>query len=83
MLFMVVEKLKNQDGKAVYRKLRKGRGLPDGLTFVAKVLQADRAMQAAVENHQREVRRRVLTEGEAAVVQRRHLHGRYGLTRHQ
>ena len=29
MLFMVVEKFKNQDGKAVYRKLQKGRGLPD------------------------------------------------------
>ncbi len=35
---MVVEKLKNQNGKAVYRKLRdKGRALPDGLTFVARL----------------------------------------------
>ena len=42
MLFMVVEKLKNQDGKAVYRKLRdKGRALPDGLTFVASYVTAD------------------------------------------
>ena len=39
---MVVEKLKNQDGKAVYRKLRdKGRALPDGLTFVASYVTAD------------------------------------------
>ncbi len=30
MLFMVVEKLKNQDGKAVYRKLQKGRACPTG-----------------------------------------------------
>ena len=31
MLFMVVETFRNQDGKAVYRKLRDGgRGLPTG-----------------------------------------------------
>ena len=41
MLFMVVEKFKNQDGKAVYRKLQKGRGLPDGLEFVASYVSAD------------------------------------------
>ena len=42
MLFMVVEKFKNQDGKAVYRKLRdKGRGLPDGLKFVSSYVAAD------------------------------------------
>ncbi len=41
MLFMVVEKLKNQDGKAVYRKLQEGRGLPDGLEFVASYVTAD------------------------------------------
>lgn len=42
MLFMVVEKLKNQDGKAVYRKLRdKGRALPDGLKFVSSWVTAD------------------------------------------
>ena len=41
MLFMVVEKLKNQDGEAVYRKLQKGRGLPDGLEFVASYVTAD------------------------------------------
>ncbi|HYC65442.1 MAG TPA: DUF3303 family protein [Reyranellaceae bacterium] len=42
MLFMVVEKFKKQDGKAVYRKLRdKGRGLPDGLKFVSSYVAAD------------------------------------------
>ena len=42
MLFMVVEKLRNQDGTAVYRTLRdKGRALPDGLTFVASYVTAD------------------------------------------
>jgi hypothetical protein len=41
MLFMVVEKFRNQDGKAVYRKLRSGRGLPDGLKFVASYVAAD------------------------------------------
>ena len=41
MLFMVVEKFRNQDGKAVYRKLRSGRGLPDGLTFVTSYVSAD------------------------------------------
>ena len=42
MLFMVIEKFRNQDGKAVYRKLRDGgRALPDGLTFVASYVSAD------------------------------------------
>ena len=42
MLFMVVEKFRNQDGKAVYRKLRdSGRGLPDGLKFVSSYVSAD------------------------------------------
>jgi hypothetical protein len=41
MLFMVVEKFRNQNGKAVYRKLREGRGLPDGLKFVASYVSAD------------------------------------------
>jgi hypothetical protein len=42
MLFMVVEKFRGQDGKAVYRKLRdKGRALPEGLTFVASYVTAD------------------------------------------
>jgi hypothetical protein len=42
MLFMVVERFRDQDGKAVYRKLRdSGRGLPDGLKFVASWVSAD------------------------------------------
>ena len=42
MLFMVIEKFKNQDGKAVYRKLRDGgRALPDGLKFVSSYVTAD------------------------------------------
>jgi len=41
MLFMVVEKFRNQDGKAIYRKLQQGRGLPDGLKFVASYVTAD------------------------------------------
>ncbi len=42
MLFMVVEKFKNQDGKAVYAKLREsGRVLPDGLKFVSSYVAAD------------------------------------------
>jgi hypothetical protein len=41
MLFMVVEKFRNQDGKAVYRKLQQSRGLPDGLKFVASYVSAD------------------------------------------
>ena len=42
MLFMVVERFRGQDGKAVYRKLRDaGRGLPDGLRFVASYVSAD------------------------------------------
>jgi hypothetical protein len=42
MLFMVIEKFRHQDGKAVYRKQRDtGRGLPDGLKFVASYVSAD------------------------------------------
>jgi hypothetical protein len=42
MLFMVIEKFRNQNGKAVYRKLRdSGRALPDGLKFVASYVTAD------------------------------------------
>ena len=41
MLFMVVKMFRNQDGKAVYRKLRSGRALPDGLKFVASYVTAD------------------------------------------
>jgi hypothetical protein len=35
MLFMVIERFRNQDGAAVYRRFReKGRMLPDGLRYV-------------------------------------------------
>jgi len=41
MLFMVVEKFRKKDGKAVYRKLQQGRGLPDGLKFMSSYVSAD------------------------------------------
>jgi hypothetical protein len=42
MLFMVVETFRNQDGKAIYRRLRdRGRQMPDGLSFVGSWVQAD------------------------------------------
>jgi hypothetical protein len=42
MLFMVIEQFRNQNGKAVYRKLRDGgRGLPEGLKFVSSYVTAD------------------------------------------
>jgi hypothetical protein len=35
MLFMVIERFKSRDAKAVYRRLRdQGRGLPKGLRYV-------------------------------------------------
>jgi hypothetical protein len=35
VLFMIVERFKNQDAIAIYKYLReKGRGLPDGLKYV-------------------------------------------------
>ena len=42
MMFMVVETFRNQDGKAIYRRLReKGRMMPDGLKFVSSWVAAD------------------------------------------
>jgi Protein of unknown function (DUF3303) len=42
MLFMVVERFRNQDAKAVYRRFRdKGRMMPDGLAFVGSWVTAD------------------------------------------
>ena len=42
MLFMVVEKFRNQDAKTIYRRLRdKGRSMPDGLKFVSSFVTAD------------------------------------------
>ena len=42
MLFMVVEKFRNQDAKAVYARFREaGRQIPEGLTFVSSWVSAD------------------------------------------
>jgi hypothetical protein len=42
VLFMVVERFRNQDALAVYRELRaKGRHMPDGLAFVGSWVSAD------------------------------------------
>jgi len=42
MLFMVVEKFRNQDARTIYRRLReKGRMMPEGLTFVSSFVSAD------------------------------------------
>lgn len=42
MMFMVVETFRNQDARAIYRRLReKGRLMPDGLKFVSSWVAAD------------------------------------------
>ena len=42
MIFMVVETFRNQDAKAIYRRLRdRGRMMPDGLTFIDSWVAAD------------------------------------------
>jgi len=42
MMFMVVEIFRNQDAKAIYRRLHeKGRMMPDGLSFVSSWVTAD------------------------------------------
>ncbi len=42
MLFMVIERFRNQDAQAVYRRFReKGRRMPDGLAFVGSWVSAD------------------------------------------
>ena len=42
MLFLVIERFRHQDGKAIYRRLRDtGRQVPDGLVFVDSWVQAD------------------------------------------
>lgn len=44
MLFMVIEKFRDQDVKAVYRHFRdKGRLMPDGLVYVGSWVTADTA----------------------------------------
>ena len=48
MLFMVIERFKNRDAKAVYRRFReKGRMAPEGLTYVGSWIEAnwDRCFQ--------------------------------------
>jgi hypothetical protein len=48
MLFMVVERFKGRDAKAVYRRFRDhGRGAPEGLTYVGSWIEAnfDRCFQ--------------------------------------
>jgi hypothetical protein len=42
MMFMVVETFRNQDARAIYRRLReKGRMMPDGLKFLSSWVAAD------------------------------------------
>jgi hypothetical protein len=42
MLFMVVERFRNQDARTVYRRFReRGRMMPDGLAFVGSWVSAD------------------------------------------
>ena len=42
MLFMVIETFRNQDGKAIYRRLRdRGRQMPEGRAVVGSWVQAD------------------------------------------
>jgi hypothetical protein len=42
MLFMVVEKFRNQDALAIYRRMREGgRRIPNGLEFVESWVSAD------------------------------------------
>ena len=48
MQFMVIERFRNRDARAVYRRLRdQGRGVPEGLTYVASWIEAnfDRCFQ--------------------------------------
>jgi hypothetical protein len=41
MLFMVMERSKNRDAKAIYRRLRdQGRGTPEGLRYVDSWIEA-------------------------------------------
>jgi len=48
MLFMVIERFKNRDAKAIYRRSReKGRMMPEGLKYVGSWIEAnfDRCFQ--------------------------------------
>jgi len=42
MLFMVLERFKNRDAKAIYRRLNdKGRMVPEGLNYVGSWIEAN------------------------------------------
>ena len=42
MLFMVIERFRNCDAKAIYRRLRdEGRGMPEGLQYVGSWIEAN------------------------------------------
>jgi hypothetical protein len=42
MLFMVIERFRDRDAKAVYRRLREqGRGAPEGLSYVGSWIEAN------------------------------------------
>ena len=48
MLFMVIERFRDRDAKAIYRRFREqGRMMPDGLTYVGSWIEAnfDRCFQ--------------------------------------
>jgi hypothetical protein len=48
MLFMVIERFKNRDAKAIYRRLRdRGRAMPEGLKYVSSWIEPnfDRCFQ--------------------------------------
>ncbi len=48
MLFMVIERFKNRDAKAIYQRFQeRGRMMPDGLTYVGSWIEAnfDRCFQ--------------------------------------
>jgi hypothetical protein len=48
MLFMVIERFRDRDAKAVYRRFREqGRGAPEGLTYVSSWIEVnfDRCFQ--------------------------------------
>jgi hypothetical protein len=42
MLFVVIERFKNRDARAIYRRLREqGRGMPEGLQYVGSWIEAN------------------------------------------
>jgi hypothetical protein len=56
MLFMVIERFKNRDAKAIYERLKQqGRMMPDGLTYVGSWIETtfDRCFQVMETNDER------------------------------